>query len=275
MALSAPQNLQADYYAFASDRFGVQLFWEPVPGAAYYNVYRDNDKFEVRPDQTTGNFEIIDHNGLRMITHRDGEAWYAGQSLDLFFWVAAVAYDPATNAYTEGEISDAITNLHPFALRTIELTRSMIGDDLQIFNDKSGVVKEQMSIYNYKCAVDISLSAINQTPTATTFQYGSYPHQWQNLLVQGTLYYALPKLILLEQAKQMKFADQGQEWTPPDLVVALKELRKEIGEDFNAMRKEVKHNVLPHGMGVGSMHALFISPQLMKWRHVPSGRNFF
>ena len=275
MALSAPQNLQADFYAYAADRFGIQLWWDPVPGAAYYNVYRDNDKIEVRPDATTGLFTYDKRNATQMITYRDAEAWFAGQSLDLFFWVSAVEQDPVTNQFVEGELSSAITNLHPFALRCIELGRSTIGDDLQIFNDTSSTVKEQISIYNYKCAMDMSISQINQTPTTTTFQYGNFPHQWTNLLVLGTLVHVLPKLILLEQAKQMKFADQGQEWTPPPLVEALKDLRKEFKEDFNDMRKEIKHNVRPSAMGVGSLHALFISPQLMKWRHVPTGRNFF
>lgn len=275
MALPAPKNFEADYAPISQDRFTIELTWDPVPGAVYYNLYRDLDKIEVRPDAVTGLYQYKTVGGQQQIVYRDADAWFYGNSLDLFFWVAAVEQDPNTLEFIEGTMSEAITNLHPFALRAVELARASLGDDLRIFNEDQSKVAEQISIYNYKLAADRALSAINQTPTFTTYSFGNFPHIWQDLLIQGTLVKVLPKIILLEQAKSMKFTDQGQDWAPPDISGALKELLKTWNEDFNSTRKEVKHNVRPHGMGVGSLHALFISPQLLKWRHVPTGRNFF
>jgi hypothetical protein len=278
MALPAPTNFDADYEAIAGDQFCVTTYWEPVPGAHHYIVYRDQNSQEVYPAGTVGQtafFSEITRNGAQMLAYRDTEAWFAGQSLDLFYWVRAIELDPITNLYVDGDLSDAITNLHPFGLRIIEEARSIIGDDIRMFNEQKAEVAQQVSIYNWKLAMDQALSAVNMTPTFTTHSYGTFPFIWKNLLTLGTLYYILPKLILLEKAKSMSFNDQGQEWTPPDISAALEKLRDDIKTDFNDLRKEIKHNVRPTPLGVGSLRALFISPQLLKWRHVPTGRNFF
>jgi len=273
MTLAAPTNTGATYEQLARDQFAVSLWWEPVPGAAYYKIYRDTDVLQVDPPYTYKTVE-----GKQFIVYRDVEAWFAGQSLDLFYWFSAVENvtgSDGTVTPTEGTISDALTNLHPFGLRIVEEARSIIGDDLRIFNDANSTIKEQISIYNYKIAMDQALNTINSTPTFSTFTYGSVPHQLKSLLTIGTLVYVLPKLILLEKAKAMKFADQGQEWTPPELVDALEKNLTEWRKEFNENRREIKHNMRPAPMAVGSLRALFISPQMLKWRHVPSGRNFF
>lgn len=165
--------------------------------------------------------------------------------------------------------------MHPFGLRVIEEARAMIGDDLRMFNDKLKKVSEQISIYNYKIAMDQALSTINATPTFTSYTYGNIPDEFKSLLTMGTLINVLPKLILLEKAKAMSFEDQGQSWTPPDLSAAFESRLKDLKEDFNNLRKEIKHNIRPIPRAVGSLKALFISPQMLKWRHVPTGRNFF
>jgi hypothetical protein len=272
--LPAPTNLGADYEELARDRFCVTLWWEPVPTADHYLVYRDTD---VRTISAPYDMKTIE--GKEMIVFRDVEAWHAGQSLDLFYWVSAVAAstDPVTNivTYTEGTKTDALTNLHPFGLRVIEEARSLIGDDLRIFNDANKTVKEQISIYNYKIAMDQALNKVNGTPTFTEFTYGTIPHTLKHLLTIGTLVYVLPKLILLEKAKATAFDDQGQSWTPPDLSSALEKQLDDYRTDFNEYSKEVKHNMRPYPMSVGSLRALFISPQMLKWRNVPTGRNFF
>jgi len=273
MALPAPTNFDADYETLSRDRLCVTLWWEEDPRAAYYRLYRDTDVREIHPP-----YEYKTVDGKKFIVYRDVEAWSAGQALDLFYWVAAVeniAPSGSPPIYQEGALSDALTNLHPFGLRVIEEARSMIGDDLRIFNDKMSKVKEQISIYNYKIAMDQALSAINSTPTFTSYTYGSIPYEFKHLLTLGTLVNVLPKLILLEKAKAMQFEDQGQQWTPPDLSAAFETRLKELKEDFNTLRKEIKHNVRPIPRGVGSLKALFISPQMLKWRHVPTGRNFF
>jgi len=273
MALPKPTNLLADYEQLAQDKFCVTLGWEPVEGAHHYKLFRDTDVLEIEAP-----FQYKTVEGKQFIIYRDVEAWFAGQSLDLFYWVAAVeALTGSSGAitYEDGTLSDAITNLHPFGLRVIEEARSLIGDDLRIFNDKAGTVKEQISIYNYKIAMDQAMNKINSTPTWTEYTYGTIPHQFKNLLTIGTLSYVLPKLILLEKAKAMQFSDQGQQWTPPDLSAAFEKMLDDYRKDFDDMRKEIKHNVRPYPVAVGSLRALFMSPQMLKWRHVPTGRNFF
>jgi hypothetical protein len=174
-------------------------------------------------------------------------------------------------------MAGALTNLHPKGVRFIEEARALIGDDLRVFNDKSDTILEQVSVYNYKIAMDNALSDIASTPTPTPYlNYGNFPMEWKNLIVIGTLVFLLPRLILFEQAKQMKFASDGREWTPPDLSGVLKETLNMYKEMYNERKIAIKHNVRPHPKAIGSLRALFISPQLLKWRHLPdSSRPFF
>jgi len=261
-------NLTATYEAVAGDQFCVTVCWEEVPNAAYYTLYRDLDCIQIDPP-----FDYKTINGTKMVCYRDTEAWNGGQHLDLFYWVSAT--EDVAGVLVEGELSDSITNVHPYGLRVIEITRASLGDDLRIFNDQTAKVGEQISIYNYKLAMDRAKSAINATPTKSAYGYGNFPEIWTDLLVQGTIVKVLPKLILLEQAKQHKMDDQGQSWTPPELAAALKDFLTMEEKAFNEYRKEIKHNERPAPRAVGSLRALFVSPQMHQWRHVAVGRNFF
>jgi len=270
MALAKPQNLDSTYEARVGDKFCVSIAWDPVPGAVAYMVYRDTHSMLYVPP-----FETLHINdGVAKVVFRDTLAWTQGESLDLFYWVAALESD-GNGGYIAGELSDALTNIQPFCLRIVEEARSTLGDDLRIFNDESSKVSEQISVYNYKIACDLALSDINSIPTPTNYGYGTFPQKWHSLLVTGTLVWILPRLILFEQAKQMKFGDEGKEWTPPDLSAVLEKMRDMYKDLYEPRKEAIKHNVKPMPRAVGSLKALFISPQMLKWRHVPTGRPSF
>lgn len=276
MSLPAPTTLIGGYEPLAFDRFSANIMWSPVPGAAKYKLYRDLNTIVIDASAV----ETINYENQDLLIYRDTTAWTTSQPLDVFFWVSALELDATAvpyPTYVEGELSDALTHLHPFAIRIIEECRSMIGDDFRIFGDANpaGNCVEQVSAYNYKIALDQALMDINSSPTPTNFHYGNFPHTWKNLLSIGTLVWMLPRLILFEKAKAMQFQDQGQEWSPPDLSEALKLLQDMYKTMYDERRITIKHNVRPLPKAIGSLRALFISPQLLKWRHVPTGRPYF
>lgn len=272
MALDKPANLDATYEAAVGDKFNVIVYWDAVPGANGYRLYRDTSVFEVLPPFKT---RVID--GKERIIYKDLNAWSSATPLDIFYWVSAVIRDENGLLIEESPLTGAITNLHPKGVRFIEEARALIGDDLRVFNDKSDTVLEQISVYNYKIAMDNALSDIASTPTPTPYlTYANFPMEWKNLIVLGTLVFILPRLILFEQAKQMRFEDTGKNWTPPDLSGVLKEMLNTYKEMYNERKIAIKHNVRPFPKAVGSLRALMISPQLLKWRHLPDqGRPFF
>lgn len=270
--LPKPANFDADYKAVMKDSVSIILWWDPVPGASFYRLYRDGSVLaDVKPPYT-----LITKDSQQKISYVDNTAWFGATPLDIFYWVAAVEVDQNNNEI-EGELAGALTNLHPKAVRYIEEAKSFIGDDLRVFNDKSNTVLEQVSIYNYKIAMDNALADIASTPTPTPYlNYANFPPSWKNLLILGTLVFVLPRLILFEQAKQMKFSSDGREWTPPDLSGVLKEMLNMYKEMYNERKIAIKHNVRPHPRAIGSLRALYVAPQLLKWRHVPdSARPFF
>jgi len=273
MALPKPTDFTGTYEPLAYDRFSANLLWTPVDGADEYWIYRDLDKIVVEPP-----FETTVYNNQEYVIYRDTAAWTNAQPLDCFFWVQAVEGPDATGNYEEGDQTDALSLIHPFVIRIIEEARSMIGDDFRIFGNIASTgtdLLEQVSAYNYKVAVEQALSDINSTPTPTAYNYGTFPAMWKNLITVGTLVWMLPRLILFEKAKAMQFQDQGQEWTPPDLSESLKGLLDMYKDIYDDRRVAIKHNVRPMPKAVGSLRALFISPQLLKWRHVPTGRPYF
>lgn len=273
MALPAPTNLDATYEAITKDRVILTVYWDPLPGAVQYNLYRDEAKIDVLPDPITGEFELLNVEGRDRIVHRDIRSWDQGQSLDLFYWVSGV--ENVNGSLIEGEKAGPITNVHPFAIRTIEEVRTFLADDLEkVLSNKS--IYEQLSTYHYKIAMDAALSEIAATPTPTpTLTYGNFPKNWKFLLILGTIVYVLPRIELLETAKQMQFSDQGQGWTPPDLSAKFAALRDHYNTMFKEKTAAIKHNVRPGPVGVGSLRALFLSPQLLKFRHLQSGRPYF
>lgn len=273
MALPAPANLDATYEAITKDRVIITVFWDAVPGAVYYKLWRDEVEVDVRPDPTTNEFEMINVEGQDRIVFRDIRSWDQGQSLDLFYWVCAV--EDVDGTLEDGVKAGPITNVHPFAIRTIEEVRVFLADDFEkVLNNKS--IYEQVSTYQYKIAMDAALSEIASTPTPTpALHYGNFPKNWKFLLILGTIVYIIPRIELLETAKQMQFNDQGQGWTPPDLSAKFAALRDHYNTMFKEKTTAIKHNVRPGPVGVGSLRALFLSPQLLKFRHLQAGRPYF
>lgn len=277
-SLPKPEMVKGSYEPIIYDRFSTNIMWTAIPGATSYRVFRDMAEYAVEAPFNM----IYDAETQRdLIVWRDTNAWSNAQPLDSFYWVCGVAND-ATGGLIQGELSDACTLLHPFALRCIEEARSMIADDFRIFGAQATenpnvlqTTMEQVSAYNYKIALDQAVSDINSTPTPTNYGYGNFPGIWKNLATMGSLVYMLPRLIIFEQAKQMRFQDQGQEWTPPDISGILEKLKDMYKEMYDDRRIAIKHNVRPTPKAIGSLRALFISPQLLKFRHIPSGRPYF
>ena len=273
MTLAAPTNFDAKYEAIAKDRVILTLFWDPVPGADAYYLYRDDTKLTISPNVDTGIFDVMTVEGQDRIVFRDLRSWDHAASLDLFYWVSAA--QNVNDVLVEGTKTDPITNVHPFAIRTIEEVRVFLADDFEkIANNKS--IYEQLSTYQYKIAMDAALSEIAATPTPTPgLHYGNFPKEWKFLLILGTILYIIPRLELLETAKQMTFSDQGQSFTPPDLSAKFAVIRDHYKTLFSERTVAIKHNVRPSPMAVGSLRALFLSPQLLKFRHLQSGRPYF
>ena len=269
--MEMPQNFQAEVAPVMGDRFEIKLYWDAVPGADYYKVYRETMMFEVHPPYDTGSFG---DSGPKQILCNDTISWFQGQALDIFYWVSAIRIDPLTKLPIESEKSGPLTNIHPFCLRVVEQARCSVADDLKTLN-VDGSVYGQVSLYNYKIAAHQALSDINAEPTPSNFTFGSYPRNWHNLLTLGTIYYILPKLMILETAKTMQFNDQGQTWTPPNMADLFSKLLEHYEKAFETRRKAIKQNIRPGPLAVGSLRALYVSPQFLKFRHLDVGRPYF
>lgn len=267
---NGPNNYNASYSPVMGDRFETVLYWDAEPQAQYYYVYRETSRIKVEAPFTYKN-----DAGTSVIVFHDLFAWHIAQALDVFYWVSWAYIDPLTGQEVESDKTGPLYHLHPFALHLIEEAQALIGDDLRRVDGDQESVFGQVSLYNYKIAIHQAIEDINSEPTPTHFSFGSFPRNWLNLLTKGTIYYIMPKLYLLETAKTMTFNDQGQQWSPPELKAALKDIWDFWKEDYKENKKTIKQNVRPGPAAVGSLRALYISPQFMKFRHLSSGRPFF
>ena len=269
--MEGPKNIQAEVAPMMGDKFIVKLYWDEVPGVAYYNIYRETMPMSYMPPFNMAQFG---GQGNNQIVFNDVLSWFSGQALDVFYWVSYVIYDPITGLPIESDKTGPITNIHPKTLRVIEETQAIIADDLRT-TGVDGSVYGQVSLYNYKIAAHQALSDINSEPTPTNFNFGTYPGNWFNLLTMGTLYYVLPKILILETAKTMQFNDQGQQWNPPDMAKLFKDLLDFYRDAFDKRKEKIKQNVRPGPIAVGSLRALYVSPQFLKFRHLDQGRPYF
>jgi hypothetical protein len=269
--MAGPTNFQAECSSMMGDRFNIKLYWDAVPGAAYYYLYRETNRKKITPPYDYGIFQEL---GTQQLLYNDVYAWHTAHSLDIFYWVSSVTLDPYTGLEIESQKSGPLTNIHPKTLRVIEEAKALVADDLRTI-DKDGSVYGQVSLYNYKIAAHQALSDVNAEPTPTRLSFGEYPETWFNLLTLGTLYYILPKIEILETAKTMTFTDQGQNWNPPNMAEMFTKLREFYKEAYDQRRVKIKQNVRPHPLAVGSMKALYISPQFLKFRNIESGRPYF
>jgi hypothetical protein len=219
-------------------------------------------------------YDTIVIDGKEKMCYRDVFAWDHTLPLDIFYWLSYSYIDPGTGLMTESEKTNPITNLHPQAVHYLEEVRSFIVDDLSKFYPDKGVF-EQLGTYNLKIAMDNALDDINSEPHETTFGYGNYPKVWGYMLVLGTIVNILPRLELLETAKQFTMNDQGQSLTPPDMSAKFAALRDYYTLEYNTRRQKIKRNHKPMPFGVGSSRTLFLAPNFVAWASVSTNRPFF
>ena len=126
------------------------------------------------------------------------------------------------------------------------LTKDSFGNDIYVDCD----------IYSVDMLVTFladSLSLFNEIPhfTSFTFDDSEIIAQFQNVIVQGALIFALASKALIERGREFSISDNGLNFTPPTMSDILgTQYQKEMDNHMEKL-KMIKQNMKPLPLGLG------------------------
>lgn len=154
--------------------------------------------------------------------------------------------------------------ISPKGMKMKDMSAAMLRAALKDTDSRSwAFTEDEIDMY-----LEIGLSNFNQTPMFTGFRWGDLEHRWLSLIMLGGQVAALYAQGLIEAGKEFSITDNGISFTPPPISGHMQSTASQLLGFYTTQLANVKGNMKPSPMAVGTFRVLAIHPAFLRIRHL-------